>query len=205
MVQIGKWMKRNSANILTSVRIFGAVILLFIEPFSSAFFVLYTVCGITDAFDGWVARRFNNESLFGAKLDSVADLLFYSSALIKIIPSFFGILPMPIWIFTAVILFIRLVSYLTALIKFHRFPSLHTYGNKLTGVILFFLPYLIYSKRIIEICAFICIIAGISSTEELFIHIISSEYDPNRKTIIGCVGKKQSGSSKMQDRDTPQS
>ena len=39
---------------------------------------IYTFAGLTDVLDGWLARKTGRASEFGARLDSVADLLFYS-------------------------------------------------------------------------------------------------------------------------------
>ena len=47
---------KNTANIITISRIFIAVWLIFTKPLSPCFYVLYTVCGLTDMIDGTVAR-----------------------------------------------------------------------------------------------------------------------------------------------------
>lgn len=42
-------------NALTLLRIVLCVPLLFLRPFSVWFFVLYTICGISDMLDGYLA------------------------------------------------------------------------------------------------------------------------------------------------------
>lgn len=66
-------------NILTSARIVCAALMPFFALPSTGFYVVYTFGGLTDAVDGTVARKLKLESEFGAKLDSVADLLFLCS------------------------------------------------------------------------------------------------------------------------------
>ena len=61
-----------SANAITLLRISGTAVLLFLRPFSPAFFVVYTLTGVTDVLDGFVARKTGTASDFGAKLDSAA-------------------------------------------------------------------------------------------------------------------------------------
>ena len=39
-------------------------------------FALIAICGLTDCFDGWYARKFNAQSEFGADLDAICDKLF---------------------------------------------------------------------------------------------------------------------------------
>jgi len=47
--------------------------------------ILFTVAAITDWLDGWLARRLNQMSAFGAFLDPVADKLMVAAALITLV------------------------------------------------------------------------------------------------------------------------
>ncbi|QHS11364.1 CDP-diacylglycerol--glycerol-3-phosphate 3-phosphatidyltransferase [Sinimarinibacterium sp. NLF-5-8] len=47
--------------------------------------VLYTVAGVTDWFDGWLARRWQQTSKFGAFLDPVADKLLVAICLVMLL------------------------------------------------------------------------------------------------------------------------
>ncbi len=47
--------------------------------------VLFALAGITDYFDGYLARRLNQTSRFGAFLDPVADKLIVSTALVLLV------------------------------------------------------------------------------------------------------------------------
>ena len=47
--------------------------------------VLFTIAGITDALDGYVARKYNQQSPFGAFLDPVADKLIVATTLVIIV------------------------------------------------------------------------------------------------------------------------
>lgn len=50
------------ANLITSFRILGSVALLLCSVFTPLFYVLYILAGITDMFDGTVARKTNKVS-----------------------------------------------------------------------------------------------------------------------------------------------
>lgn len=63
--------------------------------FSSGFYAMYLAGGITDMIDGAVARKTNSVSSFGSRLDSLADLVFMTSALAKILPA----IDIPKWAF----------------------------------------------------------------------------------------------------------
>ncbi len=176
--------KSKIPNILTSIRIVGAVSLLFTEFFSVWFFVIYTICGITDVLDGFFARRWKVAGRLGSVLDSIADLLFYAAALSFVAPYLWPILPTPFWVAVAVLLFGRAVCYLLYALKFKKFAASHTYLNKLTGFSLFTVPYFIYLTPPIYVCSIVCAIAILACIEELAITICSKSYNGNRKSIF---------------------
>lgn len=169
------------------MRIVGTFCLLFLEPLNTSFYVVYTVSGVSDVLDGWIARMTKTTSDFGSKLDSVADLMFYAVMLIKILPILWQVLPLSIWIISGLMLLIRLISYGVAACKYHRFSSMHTYLNKLTGACVFAIPYLVRLSFFIGYIWVAAIIAMLGTIEELLIHCIQKEYDP---TIKSCFSRK---------------
>ena len=168
-------------NVITAFRLIGSlVLLLFIPTFSKAFFIIYTLCGISDVIDGTIARL----TKFGAKLDSIADLLFYSVLFFCILPNLIEKLPFYVWAIGILAVVIRLASYSTAAIKYHRFASVHTYMNKLTGVVTFSIPYFVLTKFIIPVCILLGVISVTASLEELIMHITAPKYNPDKKTLL---------------------
>ncbi len=165
----------NIPNCITSLRIVGTVILLFIKPLTIPFFTVYTFTGITDALDGFVARKTNTVSEFGTKLDSVADLMFYAVMLIKIFPVLWSKLPKQIWIIVALILAIRLSAYIVSAIKYKQFASNHSYLNKLTGLFLFCVPYFLSIPLGIPLCWAVCLIAIMASSYDLCAYILKKQ------------------------------
>lgn len=87
-------MLKSIANIITSFRIFCSVLLLFFSVFSMEFYIAYLLCGFSDMIDETIARKTNSNSEFGAKFDTVADLVFVAVAFIKLFP----ILHIPKWL-----------------------------------------------------------------------------------------------------------
>lgn len=82
----------NSANQLTFCRIIfiPLLVLIYYSPFEWRFFAsgaLFGLAGITDALDGYIARKYNITSAFGAFLDPVADKLMVAVALALLIES----------------------------------------------------------------------------------------------------------------------
>ena len=176
--------KFNAADCMTSLRIAASLFLLFLSPGSTGFFAVYTLAGLTDALDGWLARKTGTASSFGARLDSTADLLFYCAVLIRFIPVLRQTMPAEIWYAVAGILFVRLASYGTAAIKYHRFASLHTRLNKLTGAAVFLLPYALAMTTGVVYSWGLCVIAFAASAEELVIHLCQPGYQSDRKSVF---------------------
>lgn len=172
------------ADWFTITRIAGTVIMAFTEPLSAVFYVFYSVCGISDVLDGTIARATGTASRFGAKLDSVADLLFYSVMLFKILPILWETFPVTIWYVVGLVLLVRLLAYLTAAVKYKCFASMHTWLNKLTGLVLFLVPYVLLTKMAVGYCVMVSCVALLASAEELLMHLSRAAYDPDTKTIF---------------------
>src|SRR3989338_5475342 len=57
--------------------------------------LIFALAALTDFFDGWVARKLNAQSNFGAKLDPLIDKIFYFAMLWIL----FDTIPFAFWIF----------------------------------------------------------------------------------------------------------
>ena len=181
IANVHKW---NTADTITSVRIAASILLFFLPLRSARFIAVYTITGLTDALDGWLARKTGTASDFGARLDSVADLMFYGIVLVRLFPVLWQLLPVEIWYVVAAALLVRLAAYITAAVKYHQFASLHTWLNKLTGAAIFLLPYVLAASTGIVYSWAICILAFAASAEELTIHFYRGEYRADIKSIF---------------------
>lgn len=172
------------ADILTILRIAGTLVLAFLHPLSPAFFWVYALTGLTDVLDGWIARKTHTASDFGARLDSIADLMFYAVMLLRIFPALWRTLPESIWYAVAGIVLVRLAAYLTAAVKYRKFPSLHTYLNKLTGIAVFLIPFLLMTQYAVRFCWAVCSVAAAAALEELAIHFFKPNDSADIKSIF---------------------
>ena len=136
-------MKKKSIipNMLSILRMLGTLALVFVQPVTLPFFVIYTLCGVSDVLDGWIARATDSTSELGSRLDSAADLMFYVVMMLRILPELVKRLPQGIWYWVGGILLLRAGLYLMVALRFHRFSAVHTYLNKLTGASVFLIPY----------------------------------------------------------------
>ena len=173
---------KSIANLLSIARIFLSLTLALAKPLSIAFFVIYVVCGISDIFDGYIARKMNTTSKLGEKLDSIADLIMIMILIIVLYPIINLTVQIIIWIVTIGI--IRAISVMVVFVKHKTFAILHTYGNKITGLVLFTFPVSLAFDQSDVMIYIICVVASISAIEELFIHLSSSELRANKKSIF---------------------
>gem|GEM_PF-4828839 len=156
-----------------------SVLLFVVKPLSAVYFLLYFICVISDIADGIVARRLNISSESGASLDSTADLIFALSVFFTVIPQLIiNKIFIIIIIITAVL---RLSALATGVIKFKRVTLWHTLSDKTAGVSLVLVPFALKIDGILYLISFITLIA---SAEEMLVAVLSTEYDPNTKSII---------------------
>jgi CDP-diacylglycerol--glycerol-3-phosphate 3-phosphatidyltransferase len=125
------------ANLITALRFALAPVLVWCAwtGRSVAFLVLFGIAFLSDAVDGWVARRLGHASELGARLDTAADFVTYVTVPLcgwwlwpeRVRPE------MP---FVAVLG----VSYLSPIAlgwwKYGRLTNHHTWGGKVSGVLL---------------------------------------------------------------------
>lgn len=139
---------KSLPNIITTLRILGALSLLLLGVRSYAFWTIYFACGISDMLDGYFARRLECESKTGALLDSLADLVFVACCCFKLIT----ILAFPkwLWIWAGVIAAIKIINQVSALVLFKKCVFPHTVANKVTGALLFVgVPLTVFLETII--------------------------------------------------------
>jgi cardiolipin synthase len=104
-----------ASNILTVPNLLTFLRMALIPLFASLLFYgysgwalfIFVVAGVSDGIDGFVARRFNQESELGTILDPIADKLLMTTAFIILtLPNVFPPtrhLPVPFWVMAAVI------------------------------------------------------------------------------------------------------
>lgn len=163
---------KNLANILTLSRIVLTIVMAFLPTLSAKFMTIYSLAGVTDVLDGYVARKTNTVSTFGSKLDSVADLSFYTVMMCKIMPFLKKYLPDFVWIGINITLVIRVALYAYGLIKEKRLISNHTILNKTTGLLMFFLPFFIQTKYFVLYSGLVCTVALIAAIYEVYLTLI---------------------------------
>lgn len=163
----------SAADSITLVRI-AASVLLFVLPWRSvAFFSVYTVAGLSDALDGWVARKTGTVSEFGARLDSAA--VFFGALLVRLLPAHWPVMPGMLRAAVAVVVLVRLAAYAAAALRYRRFVALHTRLNKLTGAAVFLLPYVLPGPAGLAYSWAVCALALAAALQEGILNLRGGE------------------------------
>lgn len=152
------------ANIITFVRILCSIAILFCPVFSAAFYSLYISAGVSDMIDGWVARKTNTVSEFGAKLDTVADFVFVVVCLVKLLP----IMDFPSWLYIwiGVIALIKIINIVSGYVIQKQFVAIHSLMNKVTGLLLFVLPLTLSFINLRYSAVVVCLVATFAAVQE---------------------------------------
>ena len=158
-------MGKYIANIVTGSRIVAVVPLLFIPLSSGWFYALYLFCGSTDMIDGTIARKTGAESTFGARLDTVADLVFVLVCAGRILPSI--CIPSWLWVWISLIATVKVGCIAFALARWKTLVSVHSVLNKVAGGALFLFPLLTAFTDPVYSVVPICLLATVAALREV--------------------------------------
>jgi cardiolipin synthase len=112
---------RHLPNALTLTRLFFIapfLVLLWQKEYVNAFY-LFLLAGLTDGLDGWLARHFSWQSVFGSFIDPMADKLLIASSFISL--ALIGKLPW--WL--VVLVFLRDLTISIGVIAWYWFIHRH--------------------------------------------------------------------------------
>jgi phosphatidylglycerophosphate synthase len=182
-------------NAITVYRLIAAPVLLLLitNNHLKTFSILLCISFFTDAIDGYLARKYDVNSLLGAKLDSVADDFTIAVAIIGIIafePSF-------LWnhsIFVIMLLILYILQLSISLIKYQKMSSFHTYLAKVAAVlqaaffILFFIIGPIYPLFYIMV-----LVTALDLIEEIVLAYLLPKWEANVKGLYWVLKRKYLG------------
>jgi len=143
------------------------------------------VAGATDVLDGWLSRRWHQESEFGSRMDSIADHLLAISVtlwLVLLRPFFFREQRWPLIVWSAFALLVLVVSW----VRFRRFVDLHLYSAKAAVFLAFCfgIPLLVlgrYSRIQFWITIGMCTLAA---AEALVVVLTRDQVDERMGSIV---------------------
>ncbi|MCH5190973.1 MAG: CDP-alcohol phosphatidyltransferase family protein [Oscillospiraceae bacterium] len=164
-------MKKHIANIISISRIIAASTLFIFSEITSGFLAIYIYCGFSDLIDGPIARKLGTVSIFGAKMDTMGDVLTYLSlAKILIIQN---LIPFWFYIVEGIAFVGFLVSAIISKKKHGKFYFVHSRFGKIMGASMFILPLAIQLINERIYIGIICAISNIAAGESVYIQLKS--------------------------------
>ncbi|NLN66434.1 MAG: hypothetical protein GX144_13735 [Clostridiaceae bacterium] len=175
-------------NILSVSRIvFLPLLFIFIAlKMYFSFTVAYAILGMTDMFDGFIARRFNMKTEIGKHLDSTADLFFFLSSawfIYALYTEYFNPNLILFFIFMGVLVASMLISYICC----GKVILMHTFLAKLCAILVYFLVILSYFFNTAWFITFIICAYIVTFTEEALIFIKYGDIDPDTLSIFSLM------------------
>jgi phosphatidylglycerophosphate synthase len=139
----------------------------------------------TDAIDGYLSRAFNVSSLFGTKLDSIADDATVAVAILSlwVLRKDFIV---DHWLTFGVLLSLFAIQTATALVKYRKITSFHTYMAKAAAVLqgIFFILFFFEAGIATPIFYAAAVLTGIELVEEIFLVFTLPEWKANVKGLF---------------------
>ena len=151
--------------------------------YEKVFLVLLVCALLTDLADGYLARRLHQESELGARLDSWGDFALYITT------------PLSAWWlwpelivreapYVAVVLASFVLPILIGFVKYHRLTSYHTWGAKLSAVLMGCTTLLLFAGGPAYPFHFSAAVLVLTQIEEIAITLVLSTWRSNVPSLV---------------------
>lgn len=178
----------NLPNCLSAARLLAAPIMLLLAWFGleTAFLWLLLISFISDALDGFIARRWNMVTELGAQLDSIGDITVY----ITLIISAWWLWPellLEQGVFTLMAIAGVLIPPLVSLLKFRSLSSYHTWMTKLSAVTMVPGGILLIFGGPVWLFRLACVLCFLAALEQMSISLYLKKKRSNLKTFYHVI------------------
>ena len=149
------------------------------------FLIMFIIIGVTDKLDGTLARYLNQTSALGAKLDTIADMVFYPLIALWLYRFESGVVG-EWWNLVYFLLVLYFFKMVTGKIKFGYVPAFHTIGAKTFSASLYFFMIAAILDPVLAKSIFpvLCVIGYINQLEETYILLTRDSVDENIRSVF---------------------
>lgn len=181
-------------NSITLYRLLAAPVLVFIIFYGKydLFKWLLALSFFTDLIDGTLARKFKVSSVFGSRLDSVADDLTVLAGMIGLIvfhPDFL----MQELTLIAILLVLFAVQNILALAKYKKVSSFHTYGAKAAAILqgVFLILFFFMKEPAYILFYSMTALTALELIEEIILVFYLPQWESNVKGLYWVIKRKE--------------
>ena len=149
------------------------------------FLIMFIIIGVTDKLDGTLARYLNQTTALGAKLDTIADMVFYPLIALWLYRFESGVVG-EWWNLVYFLLALYFFKMVTGKIKFGYVPAFHTIGAKTFSASLYFFMIAAILDPVLAKSIFpvLCVIGYINQLEETYILLTRDSIDENIRSVF---------------------
>jgi CDP-diacylglycerol--glycerol-3-phosphate 3-phosphatidyltransferase len=160
-----------------------ALALVAVAPHRGAALAIFVVACATDVVDGWWARRRGTASDRGARLDSVADAIFFAAAGFVVLTTVDLPLGPALAVSVGVVAATRFATLVVTKRRFRRWSVMHTDLNRASGAALAVVAALGIAQGALSLPELLAVtaVAQLAATEELTIASSAHPYDPDHR------------------------
>ncbi len=183
----------NIPNILSLYRLFmfPVIFLMIILKLELAYAILVVISLNTDVWDGFIARRFNQKTAIGARIDSLADIGVYITALTGITVFKIDEIGSDAWLYY-IFVASYVITHLSPLIKFGKIQSFHLWSIKLGGYLQGFFFILLFFAGYIPVYFYVMVnFSLLAFIENLTIQMILPEMRSNVKGLYWVLKERK--------------
>ncbi len=170
-------------DVLTVSRAVVAPALPFLVDRPVPFVAVLAWCAVSDVLDGALARRSGTASARGAGLDSAADVVLTLALLVSgaraLGPDLPGFVPA-----VAAVALVRAAGMVVCQVRHGRVVLLHSWANRAAGTLVTAGVLVVVLTGRTEVLVAACVVAAVSAVEELVVHVVSTEPDPDRRSLL---------------------
>jgi len=171
-------------NLLTVLRLASLPLLVCLTWLNQRelFLVVLTFSLVTDALDGFIARKLKQVSELGTRLDTYADFVTYITVPVLALYLWTDVIrreaPFVIAVFVS-----SIVPVILGLLKYGRLPSYHTWGAKLSAVLMGITCLIMFSTGVTWPFRMATPVLFLASFEEIAITAIIPRWHPNVASV----------------------
>jgi CDP-diacylglycerol--glycerol-3-phosphate 3-phosphatidyltransferase len=149
------------------------------------FLIMFIIIGVTDKLDGTLARYLNQTTALGAKLDTIADMVFYPLIALWLYRFESGVVG-GWWNLVYFLLALYFFKMIVGKIKFGYMPAFHTIGAKTFSASLYFfmITAILDADLAKTIFPVLCVIGYINQVEETYIMLTRDSVDENIRSVF---------------------
>ncbi len=180
-------------NILSLYRLFmfPVIFLMILLKLELAYAILVVISLNTDVWDGFIARRFNQQTAIGARIDSLADIGVYITALTGITVFKIDEIGSDAWLYY-IFVASYVITHLSPLIKFGKIQSFHLWSIKLGGYLQGFFFILLFFAGYIPVYFYVMVnFSLLAFIENLTIQMILPEMRSNVKGLYWVLKERK--------------